>query len=85
MHHKNDYSCIVFFEDGSQPKKREYVHKLNSFASFLNNKHRGWKYFNVYERRSNKFLKQFRKGVFVPPFLALIFVLVTFFFLTFNS
>lgn len=71
MKHKNDYSCIVFFETGS-PKKWNYVHKLNGFGLFLDKSHPSWKYLNVYERRSGKYLKRFYKGGFIPPFLTLI-------------
>jgi hypothetical protein len=66
---KNDYSVIVFLENETKPKKWEYVHKLNGFSMFLNTSHPTWKYMNVYERRTGKFLKQFRKGNFIPPFL----------------
>ena len=66
---KNDYSVIVFLENESKPKKWNYVHKLNGFSMFLNNSHPTWKYMNVYERRTSKFLKQFHKGNFIPPFL----------------
>jgi len=67
--HKNDYSCIVYFEN-TNPKKWAFVHKLNGFASFLNEKHKGWKYFNVYERRTAKFLKRFYPGNIIPDFIA---------------
>ena len=66
---KNDYSVIVFLENESKAKKWEYVHKLNGFAMFLNNKHPQWLYMNVYERRTGKFMKQFKKGNFIPAFL----------------
>lgn len=68
MAHKNDYSCIVYFPNNSF-KKWNYVHTLTSFEKFLNEKHAGWKYINVYERRSGKFLKRFYKGNIMPPFL----------------
>tara|TARA_R110001592_G_scaffold326530_1_gene607353 strand:+ start:75 stop:290 length:216 start_codon:yes stop_codon:yes gene_type:complete len=66
---KNDYSVIVFLENETKPKKWEYVHKLNGFSMFLSKKHSTWLYMNVYNRRSGLFMKQFKKGVFVPPFL----------------
>lgn len=66
---KNDYSVIVFLENEKKPKKWEFVHKLNGFSMFLSKKHPTWLYMNVYERRNRKFLKQFKKGVFVPPFI----------------
>ena len=75
MQHKNDYSCIAFFETG-KPKKWQYVHKLDGFVKFLNQKHQGWKYLNVYERRTGKYLKRFYPGNSVPGFLT--FLIVTF-------
>ena len=75
MSHKNDYSAIVFFEDG-KPKKWKYVHKLDGFVKFLNQKHQGWKYLNVYDRRTGNYLKRFYPGNLVPGFLS--FLLVTF-------
>ena len=66
---KNDYSVIVFFENEPKPKRWNYVHKLNGFSMFLNDKHSQWLYMNIYERRSGKFLKQLKKGNFIPPFL----------------
>jgi len=66
---KNDYSVIVFLENQTKPKKWEFVHKLNGFSMFLNKKHSNWLYMNVYNRRSGQFMKQFKKGVFVPPFI----------------
>jgi hypothetical protein len=66
---KNDYTVIVFFEEGSKPKKWQYVHKLNGFAMFLNNSHSGWQYMNIYERRTGKYLRRFIKGNFIPAFL----------------
>src|SRR6476469_3829774 len=75
MRHDNDYTCIVFFEDGSAKKWRK-IYKLSRFASFLNQKHQGWKYFNVYDRKSNKYLRRFYKGNFIPHFLPLLFPLI---------
>jgi hypothetical protein len=68
MAHKNDYSVTVFFASG-MPKKWSFVHKLNGFASFLDAKHSGWTYFNVYDRESGSYLKRFYKGNLVPDFL----------------
>jgi len=65
MNHKNDYSIIVFFDD-LPPKKWGFVHKLNGFAKFLDSKHSGWTYFNVYERRTKKFMKRAIKRFFLP-------------------
>jgi hypothetical protein len=68
MEHKNDYSVVAFLEN-STPKKWAYVHNLNSFSKFLDTKHSSWKYINVYERRTGKFLKRFNKGNIIPYFL----------------
>lgn len=84
MLHKNDYSCIAYFKS-SKPKKWEFVHKLNGFAEFLNQKHPEWLYFNVYNRRTREYLERFYKGKFVPQFIGLLgFLLSPFFFLTFS-
>ena len=66
---KNDYSVIVFLENEKKPKKWTYVHKLNGFSMFLNKNHDNWLYMNVYNRRSGQFMKQFKRGVFVPAFI----------------
>lgn len=85
MQHKNDYTCIVYFPELS-PKKWQFVHTLNSFAIFLTVKHPTWLYFNVYERRTGKYLKRFYKGNLAPQFLGMLgFILSPFFFLTFNK
>lgn len=85
MAHKNDYSCIVYFSD-NKPKKWTYVHKLNGFAQFLSEKHQSWLYFNVYDRRTGKYLKRFYRGNSIPFFLPrLVFAFVFPFFLTFNN
>ena len=65
---KNDYSVIVFFPN-EKPKKWSYVHKLNGFAIFLDNKYPDWTYFNVYDKRDRKYLKRFYKGNVIPEFL----------------
>jgi len=70
MERKNDYSAVVFFQEGT-PKRWNYVHKLTDFEKFLNQKHSEWKYMNVYERRTKKFIKRFYKGNFIPHFLQL--------------
>jgi hypothetical protein len=75
MQHKNDYSCVVFFADGS-PKKWTYVHKLSGFIKFLNEKHKGWKYCNVYDRRTAKYIRRFYPGNLVPNFLSVLLVLL---------
>ena len=85
MAHKNDYSCTVFFES-ERTKKWNYVHNLRGFASFLDKKHSGWSYFNVYNRRTNEFIKQIKKGSHIPAFLpVLILAFVLAFFLTYEK
>ena len=85
MSHKNDYTCIVFYKDSS-PKKWSFVHGISKFVAFLNEKHPGWDYINVYERRTGKFLKRFYQGNAIPYFLTLLaFAISLYFFLTFNS
>ena len=72
--HKNDYSVVAYFEN-EKPKTWTYAHKLNVFVlGFLNKKHGEWKYINVYDRRSRKFLKRFYPGQFIPDFLVLFFL-----------
>lgn len=68
MGHKNDYSVIVLFPAG-KAKKWGFVHKLNGFAKFLNDKHSEWLYMNVYERRGGQFLRRLYKGKSIPEFL----------------
>ena len=86
MAHKNDYTCLVFYKD-AKPKKWQFVHGLSKFASFLSEKHSGWLYINVYERRTGKYLKRFYPGNIIPYFLSvLLFVLVLAYYnLTFNK
>ena len=68
MGHKNDYSVVVFLSSG-EVKKWAFVHKLNGFAKFLNNKHSEWLYMNIYERRGGQYLRRFYRGSSVPEFL----------------
>ena len=70
---KNDYSAIVFLDNEKTVKKWEFVHKLNGFSMFLEKSHPTWDYMNVYERRTRKYLKRFKKGDFIPPFLCFLF------------
>lgn len=88
MAHKNDYACVVFFPD-EKPKKWKYVHKLKGFASFLNDKHKNWSYFNVYDRKTNGYLKRFYKNnlILIPDFITLLAIVFApyFFFLTFSN
>jgi hypothetical protein len=68
MEHKNDYTCVVFFKI-ERPKKWVYVHDLSKFASFISMKHFGWSYFNVYNRRTGKYLCRFTENSAVPRFV----------------
>jgi len=85
MLHKNDYSCIVFYNE-TKPLKWRFVHNLLKFSVFLNQKHPGWKYINVYDRRTSKYLTRYYPGNIIPHFLALLIIVVSLpFFLTFNN
>lgn len=66
---KNDYSVIVYFEEGTKPKKWTYVHKLNGFKMFLTKEHPTWQYMNVYNRRTRAFMRRFQRDAFIPPFI----------------
>ena len=68
MGHKNDYSAVVFLSTG-EVKKWTFVHRLDGFVKFLNDKHSDWLYMNVYDRRKREYLKRFYKGNLVPDFL----------------
>lgn len=68
MKHKNDYSVSVFFPQG-KPKKWGFVHKLSTFKTFLDSKHLGWEYMNVYDRRTGVYLKRFYNSQTPPDFL----------------
>ncbi|GAA4914336.1 hypothetical protein GCM10023313_17110 [Mucilaginibacter defluvii] len=68
MPHKNDYSCIVICDTG-EVKKWTYVHGLYGFSKFLNEKHPGWHYFNVYNRRTREYLARFSPNDFIPQFI----------------
>ncbi|MEA4981649.1 MAG: hypothetical protein VB066_02920 [Paludibacter sp.] len=65
---KSKYSIIVFFER-EKPKKWENIEKLNGMAIHLNKKHPTWLYFNVYDRRTELYLKRFKKNDYVPAYL----------------
>lgn len=73
MENKNNYSVIAFFKNGA-PKKWTYVHNLKKFSQFLNDKHTGWQYFNVYERRTGKYLKRFYPNNIIPRFLSIVLI-----------
>jgi hypothetical protein len=70
MQHKNDYSAIVFDEVGFLVKVT-YVHKLDKLEKWLNTSRKfyTWKHINVYDRRTTKFIKQFKRGDTIPEFL----------------
>lgn len=66
---KNDYSVIVFLKDEDKPKKWNFVHKLNGFSKFLDEKHPAWEYMNVYNRRTRQYIKRFHPSDSIPDFL----------------
>ncbi|MCW3071118.1 MAG: hypothetical protein JWO44_1008 [Bacteroidetes bacterium] len=68
MAHKNDYSVVVFFPDFT-PKKWQFVHRLNTMANHLNEKHPSWIYMNIYNRREGRFIKRFYKEDVIPEFV----------------
>lgn len=72
------YECQAFFPDGQTPKKWKYVRNLESFTQFLTRDHAAWKYFNVYEKGSGKYLKRFYPGNTVPKVLSLLGFLILF-------
>jgi hypothetical protein len=65
------YECMAFFPSGF-PKKWKYVRDLNSFAEFLTRDHSTWKYFNVYEKGTNQYLKRFYPGNVISKVLGLV-------------
>ena len=77
MKHKNEHSCIAIFPDG-KAKKWSYVHKLSGFIKLLNEKHQGWQYVNIYDRRTAKYLKRFYPGDLVPDFLTVFIIALMF-------
>jgi hypothetical protein len=68
MQLKNNYTVIAFFPDKS-PKKWGYVHKIDGFVKFLDEKFSNWQYINVYDRRSTIYLKRIKKGEIPPTFI----------------
>jgi hypothetical protein len=68
MGHKNDYSVTAFLSN-KKAVKYKFVHKLDGFAIFLNQKHSAWVYMNVYDRNTGEYLKRFYRGNFIPAFL----------------
>ena len=75
--HDNDYSVSVFFAD-VKVKKWGFVHKLSSFKTFLDAKHKGWEYMNVYDRRTGTYLKRFYNLQLPPDFLQVAYALAFF-------
>jgi hypothetical protein len=71
------YECQVFFPS-DYPKKWKYVTDLERFSLFLSRDHVAWKYFNVYEKGSRKYLKRFYPGTTVPKVLSFIGFLILF-------
>ena len=78
------YACFAFFPDESV-KKWKYVTDLQSFASFLNQKHAGWKYFNVYDKETKGYLKRFYPNNSVPKVLPLLLLVLLTQKFTFNK
>jgi hypothetical protein len=82
MHKSKMYACIVFFATG-EVKRWKYVRDLQSFSRFLLRDHASWKYFNVYEKGSKKYLKRFYPENVIPKCLPVVSFLLTLKF-TFN-
>jgi len=68
MAHKNDYSVIVFYPNG-EAKKWNYVHRIAAFVRFLNKEHPGWRYFNLYKRRSGAYMHRYYPNSLFPNFI----------------
>lgn len=66
---KNDYTVIVFFDDGKPPLKSEFVHNCYKMALWLNESrnYSTWKYFNVYARRTQRYIRRFYPNSFIEP------------------
>lgn len=58
---KNDYSVIVFFDDGKPPLKMPYVHNCYACSQWLtrSKNYTNWLYMNVYARRTLRYIKRF--------------------------
>jgi hypothetical protein len=67
MVHKNDYTVIAFYSD-KNPLKWRFVHSIRSIVPLLN-KHGAWAYFNVYDRRTGKYLRRFYPSNVISTFL----------------
>jgi hypothetical protein len=68
MKHDNDYSVTAFLSN-KKAVKYKFVHKLDGFAIFLNQKHSEWVYMNVYDRHTGEYLKRFYRGNSIPSFI----------------
>ena len=62
------YACIVFFPNDNA-KRWKYVRNLQAFSIFLLKEHSLWKYFNVYDKGSKKYLKRFYPFDQIPKVL----------------
>jgi hypothetical protein len=64
---KNDYSIVVFFQDNTNPLKMEFVHNCYASSQWLTNSknYNNWNYFNVYARRTKRFIKRFYRNNFI--------------------
>ena len=60
MAHKNDYSVVVKSSEGNFLRWR-FVHRLRPFFAFLDRQHSGWRYANVYDRRTGVQLASFTR------------------------
>jgi len=68
------YACFAFFSNG-EVKRWKYVRDLKSFGDFLNKDHSSWKYFNVYDKGTRKYMKRFYPGNSIPKVLGLVLIL----------
>lgn len=63
---KNDYSVTVFNEKKVM-LKLYYVHNLYTCFKWLNDKNIEWTYFNVYARRTGRYLGRIYKNQMYIP------------------
>lgn len=68
---KNDYSIVIFFNNGKPPQKMEFVHNLLNCTKWLDNSRNYYDYIyiNIYLRRSGEYIGRHYKGNFIYPFL----------------
>lgn len=71
QHKKPMYECQAFFPD-THPKRWKYVTDLKGFSGMLSRDHSSWRYFNVYEKETKKYLKRFYPGHVIPKVLGLL-------------